>query len=51
MTLDIDSDGCHRFLQFLILDLHKSEVGPSNIYILFFFLSFFFFKNQIFIQK
>ena len=32
-TLDIDSDGYYRFLQFLMLDLHKSEVGPSNIYI------------------
>ena len=31
-----DSDEYHIFLQFLILDLHKSEVGPSNIYIFFF---------------
>ena len=30
-----DSDEYHIFLQFLILDLHKSEVGPSNIYIFF----------------
>ena len=57
--MDIDSDGYHRCLPFLILDLHKSEVGPSNIYIIFFFFFFFFFffpfffffKNLIFIQK
>ena len=30
-------------VQFLILDLHKSEVGPSNIY-LFFSIFFFFFS-------
>ena len=47
VKLDIDSDGYHRCLQFLILDLHKSEVGASNIYISF-FLSFFFFKNHFF---
>ena len=28
-----DSDEYHRFLQFIILDLHKSEAGPSNILI------------------
>ena len=39
-----DSDEYHRFLQFLIVELHKSEVGPS-------FFLFFFFKNKIFIQK
>ena len=33
-----DSDEYHRFLQFLILDLHKSEVGPS----IFSFFHFFF---------
>ena len=33
------SDGYHIFLHFLILDLHKSEVGPSN---LLFFCHFFF---------
>ena len=50
--MDIESDGYHRCLQFLILDLHKSEVGPSNIYIFFFFNCFFcFFKNQIFIKN
>ena len=46
VKLDIDSDGYHMCLLFLILDLHKSEVGPSNIYIyiyIFFFLQFFFF--------
>ena len=49
MKLDIDSDGYHRCLQFLILDLHKSEVGPSNIYIyIFFFFYFFQKKNSIF---
>ena len=26
-----DSDEYHRFLQFFILDLHKSEVGPLRI--------------------
>ena len=31
VKLDIDSDGYHMCLLFLILDLHKSEVGPSNI--------------------
>ena len=50
MKLDIDSDGYHRCLQFLILDLHKSEVGPSNIYIYFFF-QFFFFQNHFFIKN
>ena len=30
-TPEVTSDGYHRFLQFLILDLHKSEVGPSNL--------------------
>ena len=45
MTLDIDSDGYHRCLQFLILDLQKSEVGPSNIYI-FFFVQFFFWVQK-----
>ena len=41
VKLDIDSDGYHRCLQFLILDLHKSEVDPSNIniYIYIFFFS------------
>ena len=42
MKLDIDSDGYHRCLQFLILDLHKSEVGPSNIFFLFFQKSIFY---------
>ena len=42
-----DSDEYHRFLQFLILDLHKSEVGPSNFFFFFFF--FFLFENEIFI--
>ena len=42
-TLDIDSDGYHRCFQFLILDLHKSEVGPT--------IFFFFFKNNFFIKK
>ena len=40
-----DSDEYHRFLQFLILDLHKSEVGPSLFFFFPFF--FFFFKNEI----
>ena len=31
------SDGYHRFLQFIILDLHKSEVGPSNLLLFSFF--------------
>ena len=44
VKLDIDSDGYHRCLQFLILDLHESEVGPSNIYIYIFFFFFFFFQ-------
>ena len=38
-TPEVTSDEYHRFLQFLILDLHKSEVGPSNIS----FFSFFFY--------
>ena len=41
------SDGYHRFLHFLILDLHKSEVDPSNPLLSFFFV----FKIQIFIRK
>ena len=45
VKLDIDSDGYHRCLQFLILDLHKSEVGPSNIYIYFFSIFYFFQKS------
>ena len=58
VKLDIDSDGYHMCLLFLILDLHKSEVGPSNIYIyiyryiyIFFFFFFplqFFFSNFFF---
>ena len=45
VKLDIDSDGYHRCLQFLILDLHKSEVGLSNIYIyIYIYIFFFFFK-------
>ena len=41
-----DRDVYHRFLQFLILDLHKSEVGPSN----FFFSKLnFLFKNLFFL--
>ena len=39
-----DSDEYHRFLQFFILDLHKSEVGPL-IYI------FFFFRNEILVNN
>ena len=39
-----DSDEYHRFLQFLILDLHKFEVGPSIIIIIFFYFIFFFQK-------
>ena len=50
VKLDIDSDGYHRCLQFLILDLHKSEVGPSNIYI-FFFSNLFFFSKINFLLK
>ena len=47
-----DSDEYHRFLQFLILDLHKSEVGPSLLLFFFpFFFFFFFFKNEICIKK
>ena len=47
-----DSDEYHRFLQFLILDLHKSEVGPSNICFPFFFFSFFpFFFRYSFLSK
>ena len=38
------------FLQFLILDLHKSEVGPSNTFF-FFFHFFIFFKNNFFFSK
>ena len=51
--LDIDSDGYHMCLLFLILDLHKSEVGPSNIYIYIyiFFFFFFFFSKIIFLLK
>ena len=51
VKLDIDSDGYHMCLLFLILDLHKSEVDPSNIYIyiyicfsLLFFFHYFFSK-------
>ena len=40
------SDGYHRYLHFLILDLHKSEVGPSNLLL---FSSFF--SNLFFFQK
>ena len=47
VKLDIDSDGYHMCLLCLILDLHKSEVGPSNIYI-YFFSIFFFFQKSIF---
>ena len=39
------SDGYHRVLSFLILDLHKSEVGPSN---LLFVVNFFFFVSFLF---
>ena len=31
-TPEVTSNKYHRFLQFLILDLHKSEVGPSNYF-------------------
>ena len=37
-TPEVTSDGYRRFLQFLILDLHKSEVGPSNLLLFSFFL-------------
>ena len=47
-----DSDTYHRFLQFLILDLHKSEVSPSIlIYIYIYFFPFFLFFSQIFFFK
>ena len=39
---EVTSDGYHKFLHFLILDLHKSEVGPSNLP---FFLAIFFFSK------
>ena len=40
----------HRFLQFLILDLHKSDVGPSIFFSI--FLQFFFSKiNLLFKNK
>ena len=42
-----DSDEYHRCLQFLILDLHKSEVGPS----IYFIFLFFFFLNEICFKK
>ena len=49
VKLDIDSDGYHRCLLFLILDSHKSEVGPSNIYIYIYIFFFpFFFQKSIF---
>ena len=47
VKLDIDSDGYHMCLLFLILDLHKSEVGPSNIYIYIYIYIYIFF-SQIF---
>ena len=50
VKLDIDSDGYHRCLLFLILDLHKSEVGSSNIYI-YIYIYFFFFKNIFFMKN
>ena len=46
LDIEHDSDGYHRCLQFLILDLHKTEVGPSNIYI--FLFNFFFFFGAVF---
>ena len=39
-----DRDGYHRFLQFLILDLHKSEVGASKFFCFPSFIHFFFSK-------
>ena len=42
-----DSDEYHRFLQFLIPDLDKSEVDHSNIYI----YIYIFFSNFFFFQK
>ena len=50
VKLDLDSDGYHMCLLFLILDLHKSEVGPSNIYFFHFFFPFFF-PNVFFSPK
>ena len=47
MNSGCDSDEYHRFLQFLILDLHKSEVGPSNIFFFFFFSKNLFFSKII----
>ena len=55
VKLDIDSDGYHMCLLFLILDLHKSEVGPSNIYIyiyidIYIYIFFFFSPSNFFFQ-
>ena len=45
------SDGYHRCLQFLIVDLNKSEVGPSNIYFFFSIFFIFFFQKSNFYSK
>ena len=44
-TPEVTSDEYHRFLEFLILDLHKSQVGPSK-WVLQIFFKHFLFKNE-----